>query len=51
MGGPPVVAPSRTGFGSHMIERGLTTSLGHPVTLDYAPDGLICTARITVLRA
>jgi len=48
IGGPPVAEPSRKGFGSRMIERGLTSNLGHAVTLDYAPSGLVCTARIAV---
>lgn len=40
-GGPPVYKPSRRGFGSVMIERGLARELNAQVTLDYAPDGLV----------
>lgn len=42
-GGPPVVAPTRRGFGSRMIERGLAAELGGTVQIDFAPDGVICT--------
>lgn len=42
-GGPPVTIPSRRGFGSRMIERGLAAELAGTVTIDFAPDGLICT--------
>ncbi len=37
--GPAVVAPSRKGFGTQLIERGLALELGAEVTLDYAPAG------------
>jgi PAS domain S-box-containing protein len=40
-GGPPVAgAPKRHGFGSRLLERGITAELGGSVTLDYAPKGL-----------
>ena len=48
VGGPPVVAPSRLGFGSRLITRGLAANLGNAVELDYGPDGVVCSARITV---
>jgi PAS domain S-box-containing protein len=41
--GPPVVAPSRKGFGSRLIARGLAGNLGGKVQVDYAPTGLVCT--------
>lgn len=41
-GGPPVSAPSKRGFGSRMIERGLATELGGQVQLTFAPEGLAC---------
>jgi two-component system CheB/CheR fusion protein len=41
-GGPPVSPPTRKGFGSIMIERVLAEQLGGGVTVDYAPDGLVC---------
>ncbi|MGX1308802.1 two-component sensor histidine kinase [Amorphus suaedae] len=39
-GGPPVVAPSRKGFGTTVIERQLMAAFAATVTLDYLPDGL-----------
>ena len=42
-GGPPVSPPSRRGFGSRLIERGLAGQIGGRVALDYHPEGLICT--------
>jgi two-component sensor histidine kinase len=40
-GGPSVTgAPSRHGFGSRLLERGITAELGGSVALDYAPEGL-----------
>lgn len=41
-GGPPVQPPTRRGFGSRMIERGLAAELSAEVRLDYAPQGLVC---------
>jgi two-component sensor histidine kinase len=42
-GGPPVVAPTRNGFGSRMIERGLSIELQGDVRIDYRPQGVVCT--------
>ena len=42
MGGPAVQTPQRRGFGSRMIERGLSAELDGKVELDFAPDGLRC---------
>jgi two-component sensor histidine kinase len=42
-GGPTVTTPSRRGFGSQLIERGLKQDLGAAVTLKFAPSGLVCT--------
>lgn len=39
-GGPPVTPPSRTGFGSRLIQRGLSSGT---VESDYRPSGLVCT--------
>ena len=44
--GPPVTPPSRKGFGSQLIERGLTHELEARVHLDYRADGVICTIDI-----
>lgn len=42
-GGPPVVPPTRRGFGSRLIERSLATELDGEVSLDYRPGGVVCT--------
>lgn len=41
--GPPVAPPSRKGFGSRVIERGLAHELEGAVDLDYRTDGVVCT--------
>jgi PAS domain S-box-containing protein len=41
--GPPVTPPARKGFGSRVIERGLVHELDARVTLDYRPEGVVCT--------
>jgi PAS domain S-box-containing protein len=42
-GGPPVAPPSRRGFGSRLIERSLARDLSGGVSLEFAPEGLVCT--------
>ena len=42
-GGPPVTPPTRRGFGTRLIERGLSAELKSSVVLDYRPSGLQCT--------
>ncbi|NWN33613.1 sensor histidine kinase, partial [Klebsiella michiganensis] len=42
MGGPPVVAPTRRGFGTRMIERGLAAELGGTVNIEFRHAGLVC---------
>lgn len=41
-GGPPVVPPSRAGFGTRLIERGLSADLGGRAALHFVPEGLVC---------
>jgi len=41
-GGPAVSQPARKGFGSRLLERGLTGELAGRVRLDYDPAGLSC---------
>lgn len=41
-GGPEVVSPDRTGFGTRMIERALFTAFNGHAALTYAPKGLHC---------
>ncbi|MBJ6121104.1 PAS domain-containing protein [Sphingomonas sp. BT553] len=40
-GGPPVVTPTRTGFGSRMIERVLAQHIRGKARVDYRPDGVV----------
>ena len=42
-GGPPVTPPSRTGFGSRLIEHGLSAELQGDVRIDYRTPGVVCT--------
>ncbi len=44
--GPPVVTPSRRGFGSRLVERSLQGQLRGEAKLDFAPDGLRCHIRL-----
>jgi PAS domain S-box-containing protein len=41
-GGPPVVPPTRQGFGTRLIERSLARELSGEVELIYRPTGLTC---------
>ena len=45
LGGPSVDPPTRRGFGSHVLEAGLTHELDGVVTLDFRREGLVCTMR------
>jgi two-component sensor histidine kinase/integral membrane sensor domain MASE1 len=51
--GPRVTPPTRRGFGSRLLERGLTGELNGTVAVDYAPDGLVCTltAKLPLVEA
>lgn len=42
IGGPPVHPPTRRGFGSRMIERGLAVELQGTAKIDYRPTGVVC---------
>jgi PAS domain S-box-containing protein len=52
-GGPPVAAPTRRGFGSRLIERGLAADLGGAAALHFDPAGLRCEihASLAAIRA
>ncbi|TXN41734.1 PAS domain-containing protein [Methylobacterium sp. WL30] len=41
--GPVVTAPTRTGFGSRLIGRGLAGNFGGEVDLSYPATGVVCT--------
>jgi len=42
LGGPAVSPPSRRGFGSRLIERGLAAELSGEARIDFQPDGVVC---------
>jgi len=42
-GGPAVTAPAGRGFGSRLLERGLSAELKGTVKLTFPPEGLVCT--------
>jgi len=44
-GGPEVVAPARKGFGTRLLQRGLSHAAHPDVSTVYAPEGLQWTAR------
>jgi PAS domain S-box-containing protein len=48
--GPPVNPPSRKGFGSRVIERGLAHELEGTVALDYPSTGVVCTMSLPAPR-
>jgi PAS domain S-box-containing protein len=45
-GGPAVTAPTRRGFGSRMIERGIAHEFGGECRLTFDPAGLACHMRL-----
>lgn len=50
IGGPPVVAPTRAGYGTRYLRAALTSLFGRPPTLSFKPDGLRCDARGSLSR-
>jgi two-component sensor histidine kinase len=46
--GPPVSPPTRVGFGTRLIERGLAADLNGNVHLDYPREGVVCTIRASL---
>jgi two-component system CheB/CheR fusion protein len=49
-GGPTVRPPTRQGFGSHLIERGLSSETGSEVRLEFVPAGLRCAITMPLKR-
>ncbi|NEX92791.1 HWE histidine kinase domain-containing protein [Caulobacter sp. 17J65-9] len=49
-GGPPVMPPARSGFGTRLIEQGLAGELEADVQIDYRPEGLVCTIDAPLAR-
>ncbi|MFD2648019.1 PAS domain-containing protein [Devosia albogilva] len=47
-GGPEVHPPQRRGFGSSLIERGLSSLPGSSVSLTYHASGVVCRAHLAV---
>jgi two-component sensor histidine kinase len=45
-GGPPVQHTGRKGFGSTVIERGLSLELDGEIRIDLEPRGVVCTMQI-----
>jgi two-component sensor histidine kinase len=43
--GPPVAPPRRIGFGSRLIQSGLSLDLGGEASIDFRPEGVIATIR------
>jgi two-component sensor histidine kinase len=50
-GGPAVAPPTRSGFGSRVIERGLEFELGGSTRLDYRAEGVMCTIDVPAPQA
>lgn len=46
--GPPVIAPTRTGFGSRMIEKALAGYFKGSAEIQYQPDGVVFTLHAPV---
>lgn len=49
--GPPVAPPTRRGFGSRLIERGLSADLDGNVQLEFKPSGVICSLTANLATA
>ncbi|HEX5313936.1 MAG TPA: HWE histidine kinase domain-containing protein, partial [Gammaproteobacteria bacterium] len=50
-GGPEVAKPHRRGFGTRLIQAGLTHELAGEVRIDYLPGGLHCAIEIPLASA
>jgi two-component sensor histidine kinase len=46
--GPPVRSPSERGFGTRLIQRGLSAELSGEAKIDFAPGGVVCTIRARI---
>src|ERR1700692_2414745 len=50
-GGPPVTAPADDGgYGSKLLNRGMTIQLGGSIACDWSSEGVIVTLRMTKER-
>ena len=43
VGGPPVTAPTTTGFGARLLKKGLASELRGEVKVAFPPAGVVCT--------
>ena len=50
VGGPPVAAPTRRGFGARLIERNVRHDLARTLQVSYEPGGLEATISIPFER-
>ncbi|BCG70711.1 hypothetical protein MesoLj113a_18690 [Mesorhizobium sp. 113-1-2] len=50
LGGPTVSAPTKRGFGSRLIERGLAADLEAEVAMVFQPQGLVCRIDAPILE-
>lgn len=48
MNGPPVVAPTRRGFGMDLLEKVVSHELKQPVDVQFDPDGVRCTLLVPI---
>ena len=48
LGGPEVRMPERRGFGTRLIERGLSRDLGGEARMEFVPTGVICTISVSL---
>jgi len=51
MGGPPVIPPTRRGFGSLLLERTLALDLAGEVKMTFASTGLVCSIGAPLMSA
>jgi two-component sensor histidine kinase len=50
-GGPTVVEPAQTGFGTRLLQRAIAADLGGTVQFQFAPTGLVCTVVAPLSRS
>lgn len=50
-GGPPVMPPTRTGFGSRLIQRSLAHDLGGATSIEYLPQGVMSVIKTPIETA
>lgn len=48
--GPLVAKPTQTGFGTRLLERAVARDLGATVTIDFEPEGVVCTISAALSR-